>query len=175
MDGTEKTLERAAFVVIDMLNKYDDECENEKSRSGRCIETINKASELFRVNCRPVIFVKCDEPPRADYKGKDPDGLLPVIVKDEDDIVMQKSHMSAFTDTVLGDVLGMYGCDTVVLAGMLTQYCVMGTYYGAMERSFTPYLLRDGTMAWDDSYNDAAYLLCDSISVKDIKKLFGDG
>ncbi len=171
MDGADFDLGRAALVVIDMLNKYDDECRNKKSKCNRCIETINEASKIFHDTGRPVIFVKCDESPGAGYKGKDPDGLLPGIARAESDIIMQKSRMSAFDGTVLEGVLEIYECKTVVLAGMLTQYCVMGTYYGAMERSFSPYLLRNGTLAWEDRYNDAAYLLCNTLSVKDL----GDG
>lgn len=168
----EANLGRSALIVIDMINKYDDECRNKKSKADRRIEVINEASDIFRKNGRPVIFVKCDEPPREDYEGNDPDGLLPGLIREETDISMYKKRMSAFDGTVLSDVLEIYGCDTVVLAGMLVQYCVMGTYYGAMELSLSPFLLKNGTLAWGDEYNDAAYLLCDSLSVKDIKRAF---
>jgi hypothetical protein len=53
---------------------------------------------------------------------------------------------------------------------MVTQYCVIGTYYGAFENGISPYLLIGGTIASDDRVNDAAYVLCKTFTVEEAEE-----
>jgi hypothetical protein len=48
---------------------------------------------------------------------------------------------------------------------MLTQYCVIGTHYGAYEHGIAPYLLKGGTIATADRFYEAAYALCETFAV----------
>ncbi|MDR1690746.1 MAG: isochorismatase family protein, partial [Candidatus Methanoplasma sp.] len=135
------------------------------------IDNINRTAEMFRSNGRPVIFVYFDGHSHSSvYTKNDGNEYLHGIVSDPRDITVHKGHMNSFLHSKLADVLKECGCDSVLLAGMVTQLCVMGTYYGAYEYKLSPYLLVGGTIATDEKYNQAALTLCNKFTFEDVEE-----
>jgi len=161
---------RIALVVIDVQRKFTGGSISE-SKNLEVIDTVNKATRLFHDNDRPVIFVYYDGPCEcSSYDKNDGDEYLHGIISDPRDIVVHKGHMNSFVDTRLADVVKECGCDSMLLAGMVTQYCVLGTYFGAFEHNLSPYLLKGGTIATEEKYNEAACVLCKTFTLDDVKE-----
>ncbi|MDR0523623.1 MAG: cysteine hydrolase [Candidatus Methanoplasma sp.] len=160
---------KIALVVIDVQRKFTGSYIREES-CGREIDVINKAASMFREHGRPVVFVRFEGESHCDFEGADGDEYLHGIVTDPSDITVRKAHMNAFLGSRLADVVKGCGCDGVLLAGMITHCCVMGTYYGAGERGLGAYLLAGGTIAPDDSYNDASRVVCRTYSLADAEE-----
>lgn len=157
-----------AFAVVDVQKKFTISGQDYSAE----IEMINKVSTIFRKNGRPVIFIRFDGPSHcSQYDGKDGDEYLPGIISDNKDIVVHKGHMNSFSKSGLADVLKDCGCNTMLIAGMFTQACVIGTYYGALDHQISPYLLVGGTIATEERFNEAAYLLCKTLTLGDVEDI----
>ena len=166
----EKKDRKIALVVVDVQRKFTGRSISADSCKER-IEVINKATSKFRESGRPVIFIFYDGPGHCSvYDKDDGDEYLHGIVTDPKDIIVHKEHLNSFQETKLADVVKECGCDSILLAGMVTQYCVMGTYYGAFEHKISPYLLEGGTIATEEKYNTAACTLCKIFTLEDIEE-----
>jgi nicotinamidase-related amidase len=166
----EKKDRKIAFVVIDVQRKFTGGSIPERG-SKEIIDTINKASEMFRNSGRPVIFVYYDGPSHCSvYSKDDGDEYLHGIVSDPRDMTVHKRHMNSFLNTKLAEAVKECGCDSVLLAGMVTQFCVLGTYYGAFDHNISPYLLVGGTIATDEKYNQAACTICKTFTLEDVRE-----
>ncbi|MCL2146129.1 MAG: isochorismatase family protein, partial [Methanomassiliicoccaceae archaeon] len=155
-------------VVVDVQRKFTGGSIPERGNKNE-IETINTVAAMFRDNGRPVIFVHYDGPCECSpYSKDDGDEYLHGIVSDPGDILIHKIHMNSFIETKLADAVRECGCDSVLLAGMVTQLCVMGTYFGAFEHNISPYMLVGGTIATEDKYNEAAYTLCKTFNADEV-------
>ncbi|MCL2147843.1 MAG: cysteine hydrolase [Methanomassiliicoccaceae archaeon] len=161
---------KIALVVVDVQRKFTGGS-IPKGGSKEEIDTINKAAAMFREHGRPVIFIYFDGPCHCSvYGGDDGDEYLHGVVSDPRDVIVHKEHMNSFQETRLADAVKECGCDCILLAGMVTQYCVMGTYYGAFDHGLSPYLLAGGTIATDEKYNQAACVLCKTFALEDVEE-----
>lgn len=161
---------KIALVIVDVQRKFTGGSISEKG-SKECIKVMSKAAAMFRKNGRPVIFIFYDGPCHcSEYSKDDGDEYLRGIVPDPKDIIVHKGHMNSFQGTKLAEAVKECGCDSILLAGMVTQYCVMGTYFGAFEHNLSPYLLEGGTIATEDKYNEAACTICKTFTLGDVKE-----
>jgi len=164
----EKKDRKIALVVVDAQRKFTGGSVPEKGNT-EVVDTINKASEMFRSNSRPVIFICYDGPMHCiTYDKEDGDEFLHGIVSDPKDIIVRKKYMNSFKMSDLADVLRGCGCDSMLIAGMITQCCVMATYYGAFDYEISPYMLEGGIIATEEKYNEAAYKLCNTFNLRDV-------
>ena len=166
----EKKDRKLALVLIDVQRKFTGGNISEKNNT-KAIETINNVAAMFRNNDRPVIFVYYDGPCHCSaYDKDDGDEYLHGIMSDPKDIIVHKDGMNSFLGSRLADVIKECGCDSILLAGMVTQYCVLGTYYGAFDHSISPHLLRGGTISTLDKFNEAACSLCSTFTLEEIEE-----
>jgi len=170
MTESDKKHRKIAFVIIDMQKKFTGGSIKD-AEIGGIVETINKTAEMFRRNGRAVIFVHYDGPSHSSVYGKeDGDSYLQNMVTDPKDITVHKKHMNSFLNSRLADAVKECGCDSVLLCGMVTQFCVLGTYYGAFDHGLSPYLLKGGIIATDEKYNDAACVMCKTFTIEDAEE-----
>lgn len=166
----EKRDRNIAFVIVDVQRKFTGGNISEEGCREH-VRVINEAAELFRKSGMPVIFVYYDGPCNSSVYGKDDgDEYLWDIVSDAKDIIVHKVGMNSFRNTGLAEAVKECGCDSIVLAGMVTQLCVVGTYYGAFEHGIVPYLLKDGMISSDGRFNDAACTLCGTFTLDEIRE-----
>lgn len=67
------------------------------------------------------------------------------------DLVVSKTHFSAFSHTGLADQLHARGIDTVILAGLTTECCIASSAWEAFERDFHVFIAADACAAYEDS------------------------
>lgn len=157
-----------ALIVIDVQKRF---LVNDGIRgtAKAMIPTINDATSLFREAGRPVVTVWFD-PLVAPLVGIDAtvdpiDGL----VLDGSDINVHKSEMSAFRGTGLADRLEGMGVDGVVLCGLVSRFCVLATYFGAMEHDICPYILKGATASSDPAHIGMVESLCNTATLDYVK------
>ncbi|MFH1821484.1 MAG: isochorismatase family cysteine hydrolase [Methanobacteriota archaeon] len=91
-------------------------------------------------------------PPKGDVTAE---GTKAVEIYDEvkpekGDIVIKKMRYSSFFNTDLESTLRWLGVDTVIIAGTVTDCCVITTAFDAYQKDIKPITLSDCTAARDD-------------------------
>lgn len=163
--------ERFALVLIDVQKKFSESTAGLRRSTPAIIPVLNEAIEMFRSANRPVVYVKYtgemhgdDMPPDGDEFA---DGLIP---PSDDDPIVCKDRMNAFTDSDLRKVLNGSGSDSVLLAGLVSQCCVIATYFGAFDVGFSSYILEGGTAATEKANTEAVELICRTLTLEDVKR-----
>ena len=76
------------------------------------------------------------------------------------DLIISKTHFSAFARTGLADQLHAQGLDTLVLAGLTTECCVASSAWDGFEHDFHIFIAEDACAAYDqDLHNHALQAL----------------
>mgnify|MGYP005756465723 CR=1 FL=1 len=166
IDVPDKSERRLALVIIDVQKKFSVSVPFEKQ-----IENINKVTSMFREAKRPVIFVKYLGASHGHPDmGPEGDEYFDKIETHSSDITVYKKHMNSFRETELADVIKKSGCDNILIAGMITQYCVMSTYFAAFDNGLIPFLMEDACISNDEKMNAAAEQLCKTYNFEEVKE-----
>ncbi len=142
-----------ALLVIDMLKDFVEEDGSlPVPDAKKLIKPINKALQEFRENRDPVIFV-CDSHDEGDREfkawpkhavtGTEGAEIIEALNKREENVVVKKKRYSAFYNTDLEEILKKKDVDTLVLAGVLTDICVLHTATDAAMRNYKVVVLKD--------------------------------
>ena len=54
---------------------------------------------------------------------------------------------------------------------MLTEFCVISTYYASSERGVMPYMGKGATIAYNSNGNEAAQVVCSTVDEKTVERL----
>lgn len=165
---------RMALLVVDMQRKFSMERDDWNVIRDSAVGKVNTLAEMFRSHGRPVIFIATDGEGHGLYKGDDGDGWLEGLRCLSEDTVVRKNGMSAFRGTELGDILKEEGTDCVLIAGMYTEMCVIGTYFSASERDIFPCLAEGAVIAYGEGIDDAAERMLNIVSEETVGR-FLDG
>jgi nicotinamidase-related amidase len=142
----------AALVVIDVLNPYDHE-EGDVLAENACAAIPGIAS-LVEAACGagvPVIYVNdnygdWNSSPRElaerALKGRHPEAVEPVLPPDGAKFVVKARH-SAFYQTPLEYLLDQLGAGRLVLAGQVTEQCILYSALDAYVRHLGVTVARD--------------------------------
>lgn len=72
------------------------------------------------------------------------------------DVVVTKTHFSAFARTGLADQLHAGGVDTLVLAGLTTECCVASSAWDGFEQDFHIFIAADACAAYEEDLHRGA-------------------
>lgn len=155
-----------ALVVVDVQNKYASGDLEGPARS--ILPTVNGAISAFRAAGRPIFFIRMEgsSPCVPEVEGGD-DFLAGLDVR-EGDTVVTKRRMNAFHGTGLGDAARSAGCDSVVVCGLVSRWCVHATYFGAYDEDLTPFVLRGGIAGTDPENTRMVEALCKTVGVDEL-------
>jgi nicotinamidase-related amidase len=156
---------RIAVIVIDMLNPYDHEdaeplAEHVRSRIEplrALIEmTADADAELIYANDNYEDFTATSKDIRENaLRGRRPDLVEPILPPDGTPFIQKVRH-SAFYSTSLDHYLREHGIDTVVLAGQVTEQCILYSALDAYVRSLEVRIPTDAVAPIDADLGDAA-------------------
>ncbi len=140
---------KPALVVIDMIKGNEPFFTEEHKK---IIPKIAKTIEKCREHSIPIIFAN-DSYIKNDWlfdfmkehaiRGTEGVEVIDELKPEEDDIIVEKRRFSAFFRTDLDLTLKELGVDTVVLAGINTNVCVLATAFDAVSSDFYTILLSD--------------------------------
>ncbi|MFJ1761365.1 cysteine hydrolase family protein [Amycolatopsis sp. NPDC088138] len=159
---------RTAVLVIDMQNDFVEEgAPLEFPEGRRVIPAIQRVLDAARRRDMPVIHAAhVHRPGGADMgvhrelyppvaagealvDGERGAEIHPGLAPLPGEPVVKKHRYNAFYATDLEIILRGLGVETVVLTGMTTECCVLGTARGALERGFRSVVLSDACASCD--------------------------
>lgn len=117
-------MSRTALIIID-VQKGMFAAEQQPHDGAQVLARIDGLVARARKAAVPVIFIQHDGGPGHPLeKPLDTWQVHPGTGFCEGDVVVEKRHCDAFQDTTLQAVLADNGIDKVILAGMMTEFCV---------------------------------------------------
>lgn len=110
----------------------------------------------------PVIFLQQDGPPGSRTEPHTPGWEIdPRVGREPGDLTLRKTATDSFYRTRLLDELSERAIDTVVIAGVATDYCVDATVRAALSHDLDVQLVRDGHSTSERSEGMAADAIID--------------
>jgi nicotinamidase-related amidase len=154
-----------AVIVTDMLNPYEHEDAEPLMESAR--EVVPVVSSLVadaRKRDIPVVYVNDNQQDwtagrgelvRRALEGRDPSLIEPITPPDDAPFVVKARH-SVFYQTQLEYMLGQFEIKRLVLAGQVTEQCILYSALDAYVRHFEVVIPRDAVAHIDPDLADAA-------------------
>ena len=154
-----------AVCVVDMLNTYDHEdADRLTANVERVVEPIASLVERAVDEDVAVIYVNDnyddwnssqEELAERAMAGKRPDLVEPILPPDSADFVIKARH-TIFYMTPLEYLLSQKGIDHLVLAGQVTEQCILYSALDAYVRQLRVSIPPDGVAHIHEDLSDAA-------------------
>ena len=152
--NTQKSKNKIAILIIDMLNEYLDP--KGKIYCPDCreiIPNIKKLIEFVRKQGFPIIYVNTshinDKDPETKkwgvqaLRGSWGAKVIPELKPRKNDIIVTKRTYDGFYNTELEITLQGLEVDTIVTTGIHTHVCVLMTSLGAFYRGYDVIAIKD--------------------------------
>ena len=156
---------RSALVVVDMLNPYEHEDAEPLTRSvEQVVKPLSGLVARAREEDVEIVYVNDnygdwnssqEELADAALRGARPDLVDPVLPPDDASFVIKARH-SIFYGTPLEYLLSEKGVDHIVLAGQVTEQCILYSALDAYVRRLKVSVPRDGVAHIHEHLADAA-------------------
>lgn len=161
-----------ALVLVDIQTRFLEATPGLHQTMEDRLSTVNEAIKVFRKADRPVIYIRYVGPTHScsseEIYGN---GFVKDMLQPEwYDIVVEKKGMNSFLDSNLATIIKQTESDSILIAGMVAQYCVLATYFGAFDYGISPYMLEHGIAATDQDNIDAVEFICKTMSLEELKK-----
>jgi len=130
-----------AILIIDVQEAFLGERHTD-AQYQQTMAAINAAAAQFRRHRCPVIVVR----DLSDGNDQSFDNVRE-LQTEPTDIRIEKMFNNSFWQTKLDEILKEQSVDWVLLCGNAAEFCVDATYFGAVERGYTAFLLQGGVLA----------------------------
>lgn len=134
-----------ALVVIDVQNGV---VEGAHERD-RVVANIAKLVERARQEHVPVVWVQHHD--EGLLRGSDPWHIVPELVPNESETVVEKSYGDSFEETAFEETLQKLGVGRLIVTGAQTDACIRSTLHGAFVRGYDAQLVGDAHTTEDQS------------------------
>jgi nicotinamidase-related amidase len=156
---------RTALLVIDMLNPYDHPDADQLAHSAaEAVPRIGELIERARSEDVPVVYVNdnygdwnssSEELAEKAISGEHPDLVRPLLPPEGSSFVIKARH-SVFYGTPLEYLLDAMQVERLVLAGQVTEQCILYSALDAYVRHFEVVVPRDAVAHIHSHLADAA-------------------
>lgn len=144
--------EKTALLIVDMQVHVIDSAWKEDL----VIENTRIAVEKARKSSVPVIWIQ-----HVNQKlvpGNPGWQIVPEMAPLPDEIRLEKQFNSAFEKTHLEETLARLDITHIILAGVLTNWCIQSTAYAALDKGYDLTLIGDAHTAGDIDFDDGKTL-----------------
>jgi nicotinamidase-related amidase len=154
------------LIVIDMLNPYDHEDAEPLMESvQRALPQLQRLIDAAKHRDLGLVYVNDNHGDwsagRPDLVARALDGKAPhlvePIVPDDDLPFVIKARHSIFYQTLLEYMLRQGGIDRIVLAGQVTEQCILYSALDGYVRHFNVVVSRDCVAHINDDFAEAAF------------------
>lgn len=162
---------RPVLLVVDIQQKFFEFGPEVAASLHKAVYFTNEALAFFREKKLPIIVIQHIDKEKGlvpDTQGFELPESLEVLPADRR---VYKTYGNAFNKTELEAVLHDLGVDTVIISGFCAEYCVTSTYRGAMDKDFTPVLLRSTLASVNPANIPFVESIHDTISLNLLKKV----
>jgi len=156
---------RTALIVCDMLNPYEHPDADKLTASvEQALPALGALRERAREEGVPTIYVNDnhgdwessrEQLVKGALDGARPDLVEPILPGD-DDLFLAKTRHSIFYATPLEYILSQEGVDRIVIAGQVTEQCVLYSALDAYIRHLDVAVPRDGVAHIFEDLADAS-------------------
>ena len=158
---------KPAIIIVDMVKDNIKEGSRHpitlEARS--ILPNLQRLLEEGRKRGFPVIFA-CDSFLKDDFifkgrmkvhslRGTNGSEVVDELKPEPTDIVLPKRRFSAFFKTDLDQTLRMLGTDTIIVAGITVEVCVLMTVMDGLSHDFSAILLEDCTASKNKEMHQA--------------------
>jgi nicotinamidase-related amidase len=161
-------MQRAALLVIDMLNDFFRQHARLAEQRPRLVASVNALAAAFREHGQPVIWVRQEFAPdlhdaflemrkrklSVTIAGTDGCEILPELDRRPADTTVLKKRYSAFFGTALDETLERMRPEVLVVAGVNTHACVRTTVIDAYQRDYEVWLAAEGVASFDEEHHE---------------------
>lgn len=156
--------ERTALLVIDAQNEYFEEYGNLYTPNAKkCKNNLSKLIGESNKKDIPVVFIQHLHKKDASNVGRmgdfDPTPIfvegtagvriLPDLSKGTEKVIITKDRYSSFVGTKLHEFLQDKNIDTVIISGLMTNYCCLSTAYSASDLDYKTIMVIDAVQGPD--------------------------
>lgn len=158
-----------ALIIVDVIRGFTDPDCPLGSDAASVVEANRKLMDVFHSQNRPVYLttVVYDSDDQASvFRARVPalnilsrgsrwcdiDARLPLLPSD---VIVEKTHASAFHETGLAEQLRNNGVDSLVVAGLTTSGCVRATAVDGLQHNFKVVVPEEATGDRDDKAHHA--------------------
>jgi nicotinamidase-related amidase len=134
-----------ALLVVDVQNGV---VEGAYGRDA-VVANVRSLVEKARREQVPVVWVQHSDEHLV--QGSEDWRLVPELVPDEAERLVEKCYGDAFEDTPLETVLGDLGVGRLVVVGAQTDACIRSTLHGALARGYDATLVSDAHTTEDQT------------------------
>ena len=113
------------------------------------VANVGNLVEKARREQVPVVWVQHSDEQLA--KGSDEWRIVPELVPDDTEPLVEKHYGDAFDDTTLETVLSDLGVGRLVVVGAQTDECIRSTLHGAVVRGYDATLVSDAHTTEDQT------------------------
>jgi nicotinamidase-related amidase len=155
----------SALIVIDMLNPYEhDDADELAGHVEEIVDPLRRLIERARESDAELVYVNDnygdfaasrDQLVERALAGRQPHLVEPIVPSEESDL-LQKVRHSAFYSTSLEYLLQQREVDRLILAGQVTEQCVLYTALDAYVRHYSVCVPSDAVAPIDPELGDAA-------------------
>ena len=146
-----------ALLIIDVQNGFFSDPKEPVYNENQLIHNINRLIDSFRKRGKPVIFARHidDDLVKGTFAWE---VYIQVHAKSED-IYMDKTTPDSFLNTDLQHILKDHSIQTLVIAGLQTDYCIDTTCRSAFGKGIPVVLASDAHSTYDNSFMKAAKII----------------
>jgi nicotinamidase-related amidase len=172
LNGQEKQAEKRmkpALLVIDIQNQYLNWMASDNKDMAMYL--INASIELFREKGFPIIRVYNTDPQRGPQPGTEAFEFPSTVSIKPDDPKVIKNYPNAFNKTNLEQLLKDQGSNTLFLCGLSATGCVLATYFGAIDRDYGVFMIKDALLSPNAGYTNAVEDVVDAVGYEAVKAM----
>ncbi len=156
---------KPAVIVVDMIEDNFPAGSHGEREEEKIIAPLAAFLKICRQQAVPVIFA-CDSFLPGDFlfrarmkphsiRGTAGTKPLAALEPQAHDIILEKRRFSAFFKTDLDQTLRTLGADTVLVAGITTNFCVLATAFDACGHDFATVIVEDACAAAKPEWHEA--------------------
>ena len=174
-----------ALLVVDMQRAFLDPGEAMEVPPAReIVPRIGELIAIFRDKCMPVVFTRFTysaaapllvgdlhpehraaipgallghgRPSSSCLEGEDNVSIVPDLEPRANELVIDKRYYDGFNGTPLDGALRARGVTTLVVAGTMTDICVLATVVGGFNREYRMVVVEDGVATLWPGIQEAA-------------------
>lgn len=134
-----------ALLVVDVQNGVVDGAHERDA----VVANVGSLVEQARRQRVPVVWVQHSD--EQFVRGSDEWRIVPELIPDDSEPVIEKSYGDSFEDTTLETVLSDLGVGRLVVVGAQTDACIRSTLHGAFVRGYDVTLVSDAHTTEDQT------------------------
>lgn len=139
---------KTALLIVDMQVHVIDSAWKEDL----VIENTRRAVEKARRSDVPVIWIQ--QVSKKLVHGSPDWQIVPELAPRPDEICLEKHFNSAFENSGLEETLARLGITHIVLAGVLTNWCIQSTAFAALDKGYDLTLIGDAHTAIEFNFDN---------------------